>query len=88
MLARLPAANAPGLFAVAIVFTASIAVAFVSPTVAILMWLVNGLFDNQVADKYLFVVPGLLLAMAAIASAMVPAQERRTTVEAGGAGVL
>lgn len=30
--------------------------------VGILAWLANGVFDNQVADKYLYVVPGLLLA--------------------------
>jgi hypothetical protein len=29
----------------------------------ILAWLANGVFDNQVADKYLYIVPGLLLAI-------------------------
>jgi hypothetical protein len=29
----------------------------------IVAWLANGVFDNQVADKYLYVVPGLLLAI-------------------------
>lgn len=32
--------------------------------IAILAWLANGVFDNQVADKYLYVVPGLLFAIA------------------------
>jgi hypothetical protein len=32
--------------------------------VGILAWLANGVFDNQVADKYLYLVPGLLLAIA------------------------
>jgi hypothetical protein len=31
--------------------------------IAILAWLLNGIFDNQVADKYLYLVPGLLLAI-------------------------
>jgi O-antigen ligase len=31
---------------------------------AILAWLANGVFDNQVADKYLYFVPGLLVAIA------------------------
>jgi hypothetical protein len=31
--------------------------------VGILAWLANGVFDNQLADKYLYVVPGLLLAV-------------------------
>jgi hypothetical protein len=31
--------------------------------IAILAWLVNGIFDNQVGDKYLYVVPGLLFAI-------------------------
>jgi hypothetical protein len=31
--------------------------------VAMLVWLANGVFDNQLADKYLYVVPGLLLAL-------------------------
>lgn len=32
--------------------------------IAILAWLANGIFDNQLADKYLYLVPGLLLAIA------------------------
>jgi O-antigen ligase len=31
--------------------------------IAILAWLLNGIFDNQLADKYLYLVPGLLLAL-------------------------
>jgi hypothetical protein len=31
---------------------------------AILAWLANGVFDNQVADKYLYLVPGMLIAIA------------------------
>ncbi len=31
--------------------------------VTIGVWLVNGVFDNQVADKYLYVIPGILIAM-------------------------
>jgi hypothetical protein len=31
--------------------------------IAIIAWLANGVFDNQVADKYLYMVPGLLLAI-------------------------
>jgi hypothetical protein len=30
--------------------------------VAVFAWLLNGIFDNQVADKYLYVVPGLIVA--------------------------
>jgi uncharacterized membrane protein len=43
-------ANAPGLFAVAIVFTASIAVAFASPTAAILMWLATAVVGNRLGE--------------------------------------
>lgn len=31
--------------------------------IAIFAWLANGAFDNQVADKYLYLVPGLLFAI-------------------------
>jgi hypothetical protein len=37
--------------------------AAIALAVAVVVWLVNGVFDNQVADKYLYVVPGLLLAV-------------------------
>jgi hypothetical protein len=40
----------------------------VAAVVAILVWLINGIFDNQLADKYLYVVPGLLLAMSRVAA--------------------
>ncbi len=44
--------------------------------VAVVAWLINGVFDNQLADKYLYVVPGLLLAAsrtgAVAKSAIVP----------------
>jgi O-antigen ligase len=33
-------------------------------SIAILAWLLNGIFDNQLADKYLYLVPGLLMAVA------------------------
>jgi hypothetical protein len=32
-------------------------------SVALVAWLANGVFDNQLADKYLYVVPGLLWAV-------------------------
>ena len=35
---------------------------------AILMWLINGIHDNQLADKYLYVIPGFLVAMARLAT--------------------
>jgi O-antigen ligase len=47
--------------------------------IAILMWLINGVVDNQVADKYLYVVPGLLVAMAYVATAVAPAGARRAS---------
>ena len=31
---------------------------------SVLVWLVGGAFDNQLIDKFLYVMPGLLLAMA------------------------
>jgi O-antigen ligase len=33
-------------------------------SIAVVAWLANGVFDNQLADKYLYVVPGLLWAIA------------------------
>jgi hypothetical protein len=42
--------------------------------ISILVWLANGIVDNQLADKYLYAVPGLLFAMARVAGrARVPA---------------
>jgi O-antigen ligase len=43
---------------------------------SVLVWLTNGIFDAQLADKYLYVVPGLLLAMSCVASAPARARER------------
>ncbi len=37
--------------------------AVAAASVTVVVWLVNGFFDNQVADKYLFVVPGILIAL-------------------------
>ena len=42
---------------------------------AVAAWLANGVFDNQLADKYLYVVPGLLYAISRV-SAMQPAATR------------
>jgi hypothetical protein len=36
-------------------------------SIAIVVWLANGVFDNQLGDKYLYVVPGLLLALSYVA---------------------
>ncbi|MGI8557918.1 MAG: O-antigen ligase family protein [Solirubrobacteraceae bacterium] len=35
--------------------------------IAVVVWLVSGLVDNQVADRYLYVAPALLVAMAGVA---------------------
>jgi hypothetical protein len=43
--------------------------AVVAVAVAIVVWLVNGVFDNQLADKYLYVLPGVLYAMSRVAVA-------------------
>ena len=48
------------------------AVAAASVTVGV--WLVNGFFDNQVADKYLYVVPGILIALARLTGERRPAR--------------
>jgi O-antigen ligase len=44
--------------------------------IAVLVWLTNGVFDAQLADKYLFVIPGLLVAMAGVAGATASARAR------------
>jgi hypothetical protein len=44
---------------------------------AILMWLINGTHDNQLADKYLYVIPGFIVAMARLATLEAAADERR-----------
>jgi hypothetical protein len=59
--------------------------------IAIVAWLANGVFDNQVADKYLYLVPGLLLAIgrttwlrqAEAAQEVAPARPRIAPVPAG-----
>jgi hypothetical protein len=54
--------------------------------VALVAWLANGVFDNQLADKYLYVVPGLLLATAYATTNPMPIRTRRTsqvTLDAG-----
>lgn len=38
-------------------------------SVSIVMWLINGVIDNQLGDKYLYVIPGLLIALAAVTRA-------------------
>jgi O-antigen ligase len=38
-------------------------------SVAIVMWLINGTLDNQLGDKYLYVIPGLLIALAYVTAA-------------------
>jgi hypothetical protein len=45
--------------------------------ISVLMWLINGAVDSQLADKYLYVVPGLLIAAAGLATARSPASERQ-----------
>ncbi len=42
--------------------------AAVAAAISILAWLANGVFDSQLADKYLYVVPGLLLALSCVAA--------------------
>jgi hypothetical protein len=37
-------------------------------SISVAMWLVNGIFDSQLADKYLFVVPGILIAIASVSA--------------------
>jgi O-antigen ligase/polysaccharide polymerase Wzy-like membrane protein len=38
-------------------------------SVSIVMWLINGAIDNQLGDKYLYVLPGLLIALAYVTRA-------------------
>ena len=49
--------------------------AALAAAVAVFVWLVNGVFDSQLADKYLYVVPGLLIAMACVAPARLSAAD-------------
>ena len=45
-------------------------------SLSILMWLINGIIDNQLGDKYLWVVPGLLIAVSyATSRARAPERE-------------
>jgi hypothetical protein len=37
--------------------------------VSLVMWLLNGVIDNQLVDKYLWIVPGLLIALASVTQA-------------------
>lgn len=43
--------------------------------VSIIVWLVAGVFDNQLIDKFLYIVPGLLLAMSRLTSQGAAAHE-------------
>jgi hypothetical protein len=36
--------------------------------ICILAWLINGYYDSQIADKYLYVLPGMLMACAYVTS--------------------
>jgi hypothetical protein len=53
----------------------------IAASIAVIVWLANGAFDNQVADKYLYVVPGLLLALARVARSERWADEHRTPLQ-------
>jgi hypothetical protein len=44
--------------------------AAIAASIAVLAWLANGVFDSQIGDKYLYVVPGLLLALSRVAAAV------------------
>jgi hypothetical protein len=48
----------------------------VAALVTISMWLVNGVFDNQLADKYLYVIPGVLLGLSRLAAADAVSSDR------------
>jgi hypothetical protein len=41
----------------------------IATSISIVVWLANGVFDNQLADKYLYVLPGLLIATSYVAAA-------------------
>jgi O-antigen ligase len=48
-------------------------------------WLVNGIIDNQLADKYLYVIPGLMIALAYVTvTADAGAPESKAALPAGG----
>jgi O-antigen ligase len=42
--------------------------------IAIVVWLVNGWYNAQLADKYLYVLPGILIACAWVSTARAPAR--------------
>jgi O-antigen ligase len=44
--------------------------------ISIVMWLINGFIDNQLGDKYLFVIPGLLIALSYVAATRAPESRR------------
>ena len=48
----------------------------VAAGLSVLMWLVNGRYDAQLADKYLYVVPGFLVAIGYVATVSVRSAER------------
>jgi len=47
----------------------------VAAGLSVLMWLVNGRYDAQLADKYLYVVPGFLVAIGYVATVRARAEE-------------
>lgn len=54
----------------------------VAGTISVLVWLANGAADNQLADKYLYVIPGLLFAMARVARRAATASPEPTSARA------
>jgi hypothetical protein len=48
-------------------------------SISILMWLINGAIDNQLGDKYLYVVPGLLVALSFVTKAAKAPERRRSS---------
>jgi len=48
----------------------------VAAGLSVFVWLVNGRYDAQLADKYLYVVPGFLVAIGYVATIRAPAPER------------
>jgi hypothetical protein len=56
--------------------------------VSIIVWLIAGVFDNQLIDKFLYIVPGLLLAMSRLTVRETDAREEdQLTDRAAGAAV-
>jgi hypothetical protein len=52
-------------------------------SVSIVMWLINGAIDNQLGDKYLYVLPGLLVALAYVTRAAAAPEPSRPSVVGG-----